>query len=274
MTAREPRSRWTPAPRRRTRIAQACRDAGAQPTFFSQRSPPSTSGIAGFDLDRRRRAPFAPRVPEGCCRRHRHLHRSILPDMRQVSPGKPRPAARAPQHGKRGTRSVAPRAVTIRRNQRETAAMPQPSSQCSRSPGSSGLCCSAGLRRADRRFRQGGRRADRFEPRHAASNLGDRAARGARRLALGRVGIRWRDPRPRLGLSRAVRPGNRRVLALLFPRATARRRRTRGAGGQTQSVVLVAIFAVLFLGARPLSWKNWVGIGLVLVGVLLVALKR
>lgn len=38
------------------------------------------------------------------------------------------------------------------------------------------------------------------------------------------------------------------------------------------SVVLVAIFGVLFL-SEALSWKNWAGVGLILVGVLLVALK-
>ena len=38
------------------------------------------------------------------------------------------------------------------------------------------------------------------------------------------------------------------------------------------SVVLVAIFGVLFLG-EALSWKNWAGVGLILVGVLLVATR-
>ena len=38
------------------------------------------------------------------------------------------------------------------------------------------------------------------------------------------------------------------------------------------SVVLVAIFGVLFLG-EALSWKNWAGVALILVGVLLVAMK-
>lgn len=38
------------------------------------------------------------------------------------------------------------------------------------------------------------------------------------------------------------------------------------------SVVLVAIFGVIFLG-EALSWKNWAGVALILVGVLLVALK-
>ncbi|HMN71516.1 MAG TPA: EamA family transporter [Rhodoblastus sp.] len=38
------------------------------------------------------------------------------------------------------------------------------------------------------------------------------------------------------------------------------------------SVVLVAIFGVVFLG-EVLSWKNWAGVGLILAGVLLIALK-
>lgn len=39
------------------------------------------------------------------------------------------------------------------------------------------------------------------------------------------------------------------------------------------SVVLVAIFAMLFLGERP-SQQDWLGIGLVAMGVLVLALKR
>jgi bacterial/archaeal transporter family protein len=39
------------------------------------------------------------------------------------------------------------------------------------------------------------------------------------------------------------------------------------------SVVLVAIFAVVFLGERP-SWPNWLGIGLIAAGAVLIALKR
>lgn len=39
------------------------------------------------------------------------------------------------------------------------------------------------------------------------------------------------------------------------------------------SVVLVAVFAVAFLGERP-SGRDWVGIALVAVGVVLLALKR
>ena len=38
------------------------------------------------------------------------------------------------------------------------------------------------------------------------------------------------------------------------------------------SLVLVALFAALFLG-ETLSWKNWVGIAFVLVGILLVAMR-
>ncbi len=39
------------------------------------------------------------------------------------------------------------------------------------------------------------------------------------------------------------------------------------------SVVLVAIFAMLFLGEKP-SHQDWLGIGLVASGVLILALKR
>jgi len=39
------------------------------------------------------------------------------------------------------------------------------------------------------------------------------------------------------------------------------------------SLVLVAVFAVVFLGERP-SARDWLGIGLVTAGVLLLALKR
>ncbi|WP_436404794.1 EamA family transporter [Aeromonas sobria] len=39
------------------------------------------------------------------------------------------------------------------------------------------------------------------------------------------------------------------------------------------SLVLVAVFAFTFLGERP-SPREWLGIGLVAVGVLLLALKR
>jgi transporter family protein len=39
------------------------------------------------------------------------------------------------------------------------------------------------------------------------------------------------------------------------------------------SVVLVAIFAVIFLGERP-AIKDWFGIGLVALGVLVLALRR
>ena len=39
------------------------------------------------------------------------------------------------------------------------------------------------------------------------------------------------------------------------------------------SLVLVAVFAFTFLGERP-SLREWMGIGLVAAGVLLLALKR
>ncbi len=39
------------------------------------------------------------------------------------------------------------------------------------------------------------------------------------------------------------------------------------------SVVLVAIFAVAFLGERP-SWPNWLGILLIAAGAVIIALRR
>jgi transporter family protein len=39
------------------------------------------------------------------------------------------------------------------------------------------------------------------------------------------------------------------------------------------SVVLVAIFAVVFLGERPMA-KDWVGIGLIAAGAVLIAIRR
>ncbi len=39
------------------------------------------------------------------------------------------------------------------------------------------------------------------------------------------------------------------------------------------SVVLVAVFAVVFLGERP-SWGGWLGIGLVAAGVVIMSLNR
>jgi transporter family protein len=39
------------------------------------------------------------------------------------------------------------------------------------------------------------------------------------------------------------------------------------------SVLLVAVFAVMFLGERP-SLKDWTGIALVGVGVLILSLRR
>lgn len=39
------------------------------------------------------------------------------------------------------------------------------------------------------------------------------------------------------------------------------------------SVVLVALFAVLFLGERP-AVKDWIGIGLIAMGAVLLALRR
>jgi len=48
---------------------------------------------------------------------------------------------------------------------------------------------------------------------------------------------------------------------------------SKGAPIDKFSLVLVAIFAVMFLGERP-SFKDWTGIGLVASGVLLLAFKR
>jgi bacterial/archaeal transporter family protein len=38
------------------------------------------------------------------------------------------------------------------------------------------------------------------------------------------------------------------------------------------SLVLVALFGAMFLG-EPLSWRNWVGVLLVLAGILLIAMR-
>ena len=38
------------------------------------------------------------------------------------------------------------------------------------------------------------------------------------------------------------------------------------------SLVLVAVFAAIFLG-EALSWRNWLGIGLVMAGILLIAMR-
>jgi transporter family protein len=39
------------------------------------------------------------------------------------------------------------------------------------------------------------------------------------------------------------------------------------------SVVLVALFGVVFLGERP-SWNGWLGIALIAAGAVLIAIKR
>ncbi len=48
---------------------------------------------------------------------------------------------------------------------------------------------------------------------------------------------------------------------------------SKGAPVDKLSVVLVAIFAVLFLGERP-AVKDWLGIGLIATGAVLLALRR
>lgn len=60
-------------------------------------------------------------------------------------------------------------------------------------------------------------------------------------------------------------------MALLFPGAEAWPGRA-GRPVDKFSVVLVAIFGVLFLGER-LSATGWLGIALVAVGILLITLK-
>jgi transporter family protein len=39
------------------------------------------------------------------------------------------------------------------------------------------------------------------------------------------------------------------------------------------SLVLVAVFAFVFLGERP-SWREWLGIALVATGVIVLAMRR
>jgi len=87
---------------------------------------------------------------------------------------------------------------------------------------------------------------------------------------------KWSDPRtlpPRsmlfLGLS-ALATG---ASWLCYFRALQIGEASRVAPVDKFSLVLVALFAVLFLGERP-SMKDWLGIGLVAGGVLTLAIKR
>lgn len=97
-------------------------------------------------------------------------------------------------------------------------------------------------------------------------------------VVAGMVGAmgKWQDPRtlpPRsllfLGLS-ALATG---ASWLCYFRALQVGEASRVAPIDKLSVVLVAIFAVAFLGERPSS-RDWLGIALVAVGVLTLALKR
>ena len=75
-----------------------------------------------------------------------------------------------------------------------------------------------------------------------------------------------------LVVSYFVRFSYRRVMGLLFSRLTSRRS-SKVAPVDKLSVVLVAIFAVIFLQERPAA-KDWLGIALVAAGVVLLGLKR
>ncbi len=97
-------------------------------------------------------------------------------------------------------------------------------------------------------------------------------------VVAGMVGVmgKWQDPRtlpPRsllfLGLS-ALATG---ASWLCYFRALQVGEASRVAPIDKLSVVLVAIFAVAFLGERPSS-RDWLGIVLVAIGVLTLALKR
>ncbi len=81
-----------------------------------------------------------------------------------------------------------------------------------------------------------------------------------------------RTTREHLAVSWSVGFRDRRLLGLLLPRA-ADRGASQVAPVDKLSLVLVAIFAVIFLGERP-TLRDWGGIGMVAGGVLLLALKR
>ena len=83
----------------------------------------------------------------------------------------------------------------------------------------------------------------------------------------------WQSPgsvsAPNLRVSRSLRDRHRRFLAMLLPGSEARRRLSCRTVDKL-SVVLVAIFSVVFLGER-LSGPHWTGVALIATGAVLLA---
>jgi len=100
-------------------------------------------------------------------------------------------------------------------------------------PGSSGRSV-RGLRRADRDFRQGRRRERQFRSRHLHPHHRRRLRAGIDRLCDAAVSKSGGHIRPHLSVSGAVRARHRCIVAVLFPRAETRRRRTSRADRQAQ----------------------------------------
>jgi transporter family protein len=82
------------------------------------------------------------------------------------------------------------------------------------------------------------------------------------------AGAAWQN----LALPVTVRTGHRRIWVCYF-RALQIGNASQVAPVDKFSLVLVALFAVAFLGERP-SPREWAGIGLVAAGVLTLAIKR
>lgn len=90
------------------------------------------------------------------------------------------------------------------------------------------------------------------------------------------VAGKWRDPfalAPRTWLFLGASAAATGASWLCYFRALQAGPASRVAPIDKLSVVLVALFAVAFLGERP-AVKDWAGIGLIGGGVLLLALKR
>ena len=87
---------------------------------------------------------------------------------------------------------------------------------------------------------------------------------------------KWRDPRALPGRSLAFLALSALATGaswVCYFRALQRGPAARVAPVDKLSVVLVAVFAALFLGERP-NAREWLGVGLVAGGVLLLSLKR
>jgi len=86
----------------------------------------------------------------------------------------------------------------------------------------------------------------------------------------------WQPPivglRPHLSLSAAFRSGDRRSWLCYFALSKDWRCGTGCHRSTKLSVVLVAVFAVIFLGER-LSGTNWLGVALIAGGAVLVAYR-